>query len=83
MRSWVGLNVQEQIAQPAERETAVPARKTPPPVVQHVMVFLRAYCDRHEFVLWCSSPGFTSSDEIGSGSADGVFDDIRDEGGED
>lgn len=74
---------QREVAQPTEREAAMSARKTPPPIMQHMVVLFGAHFPRNELV--CGGPwlGLASRDEIWSWSAHGVLNNIRDEQGQD
>jgi hypothetical protein len=51
--------------------------------VQNVVILLGAYLVCDQCVVGRTLVWFAACDEIGSGSADGVLDEVRDEEGED
>lgn len=70
---------QAQVAQAAEAETAVPAGKAAPAVVEYVVVCLGAHFEGDELVGCGAGLGFAAREEIGARAADGVFDHVCDE----
>jgi hypothetical protein len=74
---------QTQIPQPAEGEAAMARREAPPSIVQYMMVFLCTYLKCHQLVVWSSLLRLAACDEVWSGTADSVFDEVGYEESED
>lgn len=64
---------QRQIAQPAKRETAMPAGKTPPPIMQHMVIGLGADFKSNQLVRRRARRRLTACNQVWSRSAYGVL----------
>ena len=76
----------EEEAQPAETgegEARVPARETPPAVMEAVVVCFCTNLDRSQFVSRRGEIGGAAGEEVRSRSADGVLEEVGEEKGHD
>ncbi|EAT83332.1 hypothetical protein SNOG_09140 [Parastagonospora nodorum SN15] len=73
---------QTQVSEAGETEAGVPAGEAAPPVVQHVVVRLGADFPGNKGVGGRAGGGFAARDEVGARAADGVFDHVGYEEGQ-
>ena len=66
-----------KVPEPAEGETAVSRWKTPPPIMQHMMVFFSANLKRDKLMVWCPWFWFTPRDQIRPRPSHRILDQVR------
>lgn len=69
--------------QPREGKTTMPAGETPPRVLHDMAVGIGTDVNTDELIDRSVEGGIAAGEEVRAGSADGVLEDVGEEGGED
>lgn len=78
-RDLLGGHVHCKISQTSKCKAAMSTWKTPPSIMQYMMICFLANINRHQQMFWCSFLRLASSNEIRSRSPDGILHNICEE----